>query len=167
MKCKICGAENSEDAKYCKICGSELEIEVFEEEKAKGKVCPKCGAINSDDSNYCKVCAAKLGYPSVFSPNEKNDSATSSLVVAIISISCDVICCLFPLALIIGIVSLVMSIIQLIKVSEKEKGKAIAALIISIIAIIIAFVFIYSTYLVLSNPEFWEKYYEQAGYLNS
>ena len=56
MKCKKCGAENPDGAKFCSSCGSKLEA----------NVCPKCGTSNPDDARFCSLCGASLTKDEVF-----------------------------------------------------------------------------------------------------
>lgn len=51
MKCSICGAENSENAIFCKRCGNEIGA----------GICPGCGReVDSEKETYCKYCGTKL-----------------------------------------------------------------------------------------------------------
>lgn len=50
MKCPQCRIENREGAKFCKKCGSKLEI-----------ICSKCGSQLSPDSLFCDECGSKIG----------------------------------------------------------------------------------------------------------
>ncbi len=49
--CPICSAENLPDAKFCKECGSKLEV-------AKSLTCSVCGAANPANSKFCSSCGA-------------------------------------------------------------------------------------------------------------
>lgn len=51
MKCKICGVNLSEDAKFCSQCG------------AKIMKCSSCGAILEESARFCYQCGAKVGAP--------------------------------------------------------------------------------------------------------
>lgn len=53
MKCKKCGAEASENAKFCKNCGASLD----ESQKRK---CPNCGKEIDEDAAFCEFCGEKL-----------------------------------------------------------------------------------------------------------
>ena len=50
MKCKKCGAENLDDAKFCSACGSRLDA----------KYCQKCGKVNPDNAKFCNYCGSLL-----------------------------------------------------------------------------------------------------------
>ena len=47
--CNKCNTTNDNDAKYCKNCGSQLNI-----------ICPHCKVINDSDSKFCKECGKEL-----------------------------------------------------------------------------------------------------------
>lgn len=51
--CPSCHAENTEDSKFCKNCGSALETE-------EKPACPSCGHINQSDAAFCVSCGARL-----------------------------------------------------------------------------------------------------------
>ena len=51
MKCNHCGLENPKQSKFCKKCGTSLEVHLK---------CPQCGSENSEDSLFCIVCGARL-----------------------------------------------------------------------------------------------------------
>ncbi len=51
MKCRSCGATNKKDSKFCKQCGSNLNISF---------ACPRCHFENLPDSAYCTQCGTKL-----------------------------------------------------------------------------------------------------------
>ena len=50
MKCSKCDYENREGAKFCRKCGSSLEL-----------ICPKCQHPNEPDATFCDECGFKLG----------------------------------------------------------------------------------------------------------
>lgn len=78
MNCKICGAENPSNAKFCQEYGRKLDnIETAATQKGKIKICQSCGAQNPIDAQYCRQCGQSL------SEIETTDSITkdvSSLV---------------------------------------------------------------------------------------
>lgn len=49
MKCNHCGAEISEDSKFCSVCGQQILI--------PGSVfCPSCGSLGGVDQCFCHKC---------------------------------------------------------------------------------------------------------------
>lgn len=50
--CPHCGAENREDALFCKACGNKIEIEE--------KHCPHCDALLEGDEVFCSICGGKI-----------------------------------------------------------------------------------------------------------
>lgn len=64
MKCKKCGAENPEGAKFCYSCGSKLG----------GNECPKCGATNPEEAKFCNTCGASLAKDDVFEAKPAEDT---------------------------------------------------------------------------------------------
>ena len=50
MKCKKCGHENKQGAKFCEECGANLV----------GGVCPDCGQKNRADAQFCQKCGTNL-----------------------------------------------------------------------------------------------------------
>lgn len=51
MKCKSCGCDNPDPAKFCINCGKRLEAEV---------TCPKCGCKNKGAAKFCNECGYQL-----------------------------------------------------------------------------------------------------------
>ncbi len=49
MKCPKCQFDNKEEAKFCKKCGTELEL-----------ACPSCGHPYEEDSLFCEQCGQRL-----------------------------------------------------------------------------------------------------------
>ncbi len=49
MDCRVCGAENREDRKFCRECGSSL-----------APACPNCGADNDPGDKFCGTCGHQL-----------------------------------------------------------------------------------------------------------
>ena len=52
MKCPKCQLENRKDAKFCKKCGTNLEL-----------TCPSCGHPYEQDSIFCDECGHDLNTP--------------------------------------------------------------------------------------------------------
>lgn len=62
MNCKICGAENSPDAKFCRECGQKLDTaEITAAPKAEAAICQNCGTQNPINAQYCRQCGQSLG----------------------------------------------------------------------------------------------------------
>lgn len=55
MKCSNCGAENSDNFKFCVKCGAPLEVlQITDpEQRPRLKVCPKCGQTYEDNIKFC------------------------------------------------------------------------------------------------------------------
>ena len=51
MKCNHCGLENPKQSKFCKKCGTSLEVHLK---------CSQCGSENPGDSLFCIACGANL-----------------------------------------------------------------------------------------------------------
>jgi class 3 adenylate cyclase/tetratricopeptide (TPR) repeat protein len=49
MKCPKCQFDNKEEAKFCKKCGTKLEL-----------ACPSCGHTYEEDSLFCEQCGQRL-----------------------------------------------------------------------------------------------------------
>ena len=49
MRCPKCQFDNKEGAKFCKKCGTRLEL-----------VCPSCGHPYEEDSLFCEHCGQRL-----------------------------------------------------------------------------------------------------------
>ncbi|MDE1854735.1 MAG: zinc ribbon domain-containing protein [Candidatus Micrarchaeota archaeon] len=52
VKCHKCGAENSDNAKYCSQCGTDIVKRTIR--------CPRCGSENRHDAKYCNECGRSL-----------------------------------------------------------------------------------------------------------
>lgn len=59
MECPICQADNKEDAKFCRKCGSKFVV-----------TCANCGAGNLPGDNFCDQCGETLTTPSQHLPTE-------------------------------------------------------------------------------------------------
>lgn len=74
--CPNCGAENREEAKFCKICAADIknveiakEIELSENEK----LCPNCKTVNNIEAKFCKNCAKSFYEESVIEQVAESD----------------------------------------------------------------------------------------------
>ena len=173
MKCKNCGAENQEGAKFCSSCGSKLEEDVFETQEVKvepGQVkCRICGHINSSNEQYCKLCGSQLrpSGESVYTNTNSttsysesiyanNKSSTPGMVIGIVSLVGSITCCLFLVGLIGGLAGIFMNI-KPIKYNYADKNKAIAGLICSIVALLIGLYILIDIIVLLNDPEQLEQ----------
>jgi ribosomal protein L40E len=60
-KCPKCGAQNSNEAKFCAFCGADLEpVPVQPVKQGNPKICLKCGGLNVPEASYCAWCGAAL-----------------------------------------------------------------------------------------------------------
>ncbi len=59
MKCPQCQVDNRESAKFCKKCGTKLEM-----------VCPSCGNHYEQDSIFCDQCGHNLSEPKEAPPQD-------------------------------------------------------------------------------------------------
>lgn len=67
MKCKSCGRELSDSAKFCNFCGKPLEIDPVQ-------ICPKCGMLTEENQCFCAQCGAEITIPNSNIPSESSDS---------------------------------------------------------------------------------------------
>lgn len=60
MDCRQCGAQNAENAKFCKLCGTRLDQTHStvrqEATPALKKACSVCGALSVSESKFCGKC---------------------------------------------------------------------------------------------------------------
>ncbi len=63
-KCQSCGADNSEDSKFCTGCGADLTPTAATGEKR----CAACGTAVEADSKFCVACGQPIGAPAVTTP---------------------------------------------------------------------------------------------------
>ncbi len=57
MRCKNCGNEVKENAKFCRECGSEI---IWETEALNGNLCPECGNILEEGAAFCNECGCRV-----------------------------------------------------------------------------------------------------------
>ncbi len=57
MKCKSCGTENTNNAKFCTTCG----IVFSAKEQIHSRNCVSCGLENNADALFCSRCGTNLG----------------------------------------------------------------------------------------------------------
>jgi len=58
INCPFCGESTESDAKFCPICGSNLEEKLKEEKKTK--TCPNCAHELPLDAKFCASCGEKI-----------------------------------------------------------------------------------------------------------
>ena len=51
IKCNVCNANNTDDGRFCRNCGSSLEPDY---------TCGECGHLNREESKFCTNCGAAL-----------------------------------------------------------------------------------------------------------
>lgn len=133
MKCNNCGTEQGNNV-YCESCGVKLEN--------PKKFCHNCGKELEGNVLFCPQCGVKVESSSPIEQYNigENPSTlnTVALVLGIISIVLSCTCCLSFLSLVIAPIGVILGIVFLVKHKEQEKGKAIAGLILSLIAFFIA-----------------------------
>ena len=88
MKCPNCNKEITDNAKFCRNCGTNIETQP---EQAK---CPKCGALNRQGATFCDSCGAKMSEyetpkdssitSSTDSVSEKSSNALDLLMIGIL-----------------------------------------------------------------------------------
>lgn len=133
MKCNICGTENQEGAKYCSVCGSQLEQKVVE---------PQDNIYNQDEYMYT---------------TPPSSMATVAMVLGIIAIVSGATCCLFIIAVLTGIPAVILGIIALVK-HKPNSTRAIVGLILGGIGLLWGGYLLLSVCVVLANPELMEEY---------
>ncbi len=152
MKCRICGTENPPQAKYCAVCGSQLEEEKKPEQ------------TQEYNNQYNNQYNAQYGQPqynyqnnNIYANNgPKNNYAKISLITGIIAIATTIVCCLFIAGLPFGIVSIVFGALAC-KKDKENMGKAIVGIVLSAIAIFINIIFFIELIIIFSDPELMEQ----------
>ena len=61
MTCSQCDATNSDDARFCSNCGTELPRDMQGVRPHKTRDCFNCGYGNSTEDRYCAKCGVELG----------------------------------------------------------------------------------------------------------
>lgn len=70
MKCKNCGKDLNENAKFCRYCGTQVQKETMPpDEELEFLLCVKCGTKNSKKAKYCKIC----GVPIIDASDQKTE----------------------------------------------------------------------------------------------
>lgn len=97
------------------------------------KYCKYCGAELADDANVCSKCGhALVGDNGEIQELKKNKMAIAGFVLAIVSMVVN----LYTIPAILGLVFSIVGLVQIKKGGFKNKGLAIAGLIISIVALV-------------------------------
>ena len=62
MYCPKCGTENKAEGRFCKKCGTALEVveKDVETVEVKNNFCPKCGSEFKDGGKFCGSCGANI-----------------------------------------------------------------------------------------------------------
>lgn len=83
MICPKCNTVNSNNEKFCKSCGFQLN---------SSRICPECNSVNNTDSKFCQKCGASLSPVNSFKKDiiEEN-TATSFLSTYKIPLICGLI----------------------------------------------------------------------------
>ena len=55
MNCQHCGAENSDQARFCQTCGKSLT--------PVSRTCAACGAVNTETAKFCVSCGQAMELP--------------------------------------------------------------------------------------------------------
>jgi len=70
MKCKKCGAQNRDGAKFCCECGNKLEIINY---------CDNCGCRLEEGAVFCDQCGARVGGKTIEKAQEKSTSSVKNV----------------------------------------------------------------------------------------
>ena len=86
MKCKHCGADNSNESKFCFQCGQKLSLDDtqnFQDTTVDPAqfVCKNCGANNKADAKFCHRCGQELSFK-VEDNEQKSDEDLGKDVLA-------------------------------------------------------------------------------------
>lgn len=145
MRCKICGGDNLEDAKYCEQCGSPIheKLEI--------------------DEHHTHLYV-----------KEKHGFATASMILGIISLVCSTVLCCFAIisqviSLICGLLAIIFAILGW---KTYKKQQAIVGLICAIIGILFAILFfalviispVLEEFIKNNYPDIWEQIKESQNY---
>ena len=155
MKCRICGCENEDTNRYCKVCGAELKHKSEVQQTGIIK-CLACGADNLAGASTCNTCGMHLkSQPSMVDSPAYQKHATVSMVLGIVALACDILCCTFLASLPLAIVSIVFGAKSVKDVNNRTQ--AIVGIVLSIISLVGFLVITISIIGVLSDPEFMEQ----------
>ena len=71
MLCPKCNTVNSDNEKYCRNCGFQLNA---------SRICPQCGKVNQHNSRYCDECGATLSPVNSFKKDVISKGGESSFL---------------------------------------------------------------------------------------
>ncbi len=158
MKCQNCGSENSENAKYCEMCGSKLEQpSVVDQEKTSETVQTAVNPQSTESEATSAVVQPRQVYDTPgYNVTEQNSGknadgfAVASLILSLFGLPCSVTC-----INIFAILGLIFGILGV--KSTKNKGVAIAGIIISSVGLLLTVVAVFCYFVALItnglNPE--------------
>ena len=64
MFCKNCGNQVQDDAKFCSVCGTQIEVE------NATPVCKNCGRVLDNNEKFCPACGQAVGTSAVVNNSE-------------------------------------------------------------------------------------------------
>lgn len=153
--CPNCHRVNDDSNKYCIYCGSNLD----NVERNDENVCPICHHINEHKSDFCESCGARM-YQDKKATEFKKDTEKSDLssqshtayILGIVSLVILLLCGLFPVSLVLGIVGIILGKKSINNGNEKESK---IGLILSIISCIISFLIILILIIFSTAINYW------------
>lgn len=116
--CPACGAENADDAKFCKNCGKELP-------KLNTGICPYCAEKINPKAIKCKHCGEWLNKPESKKSKQKEGDHDAAIIVGII------------FTVFGGVIGFIISLYLLTREDKKAHDVGLVLLIVNIIWIII------------------------------
>lgn len=117
--CNVCNKENRDEAKFCISCGSKFILEQKEEEDIKE---------NIELCNYCETTII----------NQRTSLDKVALILGLISIGVLVLMGMFPIAIIVSPIAIIISIVAMTKLQKGDRKKAVIGLVFGIIAFVIS-----------------------------
>ena len=119
------------------------------------KYCPNCGRANQENSKFCMYCGTKFDevkenenvetVNAEFTENKtitNNESSLGklSMILGIISVGLLIICCCFPVSVIVGPIAIITGIVSLTKNKGANKKLAILGIVLGSIALLLSIV---------------------------
>ncbi len=68
MLCSECGFTNSEDSRFCEMCGTPLLPPALSDDEPEARLCPSCGTANGPIGKFCRRCGTPLDPPAPAEP---------------------------------------------------------------------------------------------------